>query len=192
MLLEPEDTKLIALMTFTGMRRNEVLGLRWEDIDFDGGVIHIQRGLICTSNQPIVGTQKSRAGFRDIPITEHLLPHFQPACESSYVIGGGDTPITQSRYDRPMERISKTINLDGATAHVFRYSYLTFLGTLNTNVKTIQAIARHSNIQTTMNRYVHRDKEQIQAAECSFGKKITKLLTNTNACKPASPNSSDA
>ena len=31
-LLDSEDAKLIALMTFTGMRRNEVLGLRWEDI----------------------------------------------------------------------------------------------------------------------------------------------------------------
>ena len=191
-LLESEDAKLIALMTFTGMRRNEVLGLRWEDIDFDGGVIHIQRGVTYTSNQPIVGTPKSRAGFRDIPITEHLLPYLHPTQANGYVIGDGDAPITQSRYDRAMERISKTINLYGATAHIFRHSYLTFLGTLNTNVKTIQAIAGHSDIQTTMNRYVHRDKEQIQAAGRSFGKKITKLLTNTNASKPALPNGSDA
>lgn len=66
--------------------------------------------------------------------------------KSGYVIGGGETPITQSTYDRAMERIGKTINMHDATAHVFRHSYLTFLGTLNTNVKTIQAIAGHSDI----------------------------------------------
>ena len=106
------------------------------------------------------------------------------------MLGGGDTPITQSTYDRAMERISKTINLYGATAHVFRHSYLTLLGMLNTNVKTIQAIAGHSDV--TMNRYVHRDQELIQAAGRSFGQKITKLLTNTNAPKPLQSNGSDA
>ena len=72
-----------------------------------------------------------------------------------------------------MERISKTINLYGATAHVFWHSYRTFLGTLNTNIKTTQAIAGHSDIQTTMNRCVHRDISQIQWAELEFGEKVT-------------------
>ena len=76
-----------------------------------------------------------------------------------------------------MERISKTINLYGAKAHVFRHSCLTFLGTLNTNIKTIQAIAGHSDIQTTMNRYVHKDVSQIQLAGREFGEKVSELLT---------------
>lgn len=83
-----------------------------------------------------------------------------------------------------MERIGKTINMHGATAHVFRHSYLTFLGILNTNVKTIQAIAGHSDIQTTMNRYVHKDVAQVQLAGRQFGEKVTEMMTNTNASKP--------
>ena len=174
--LQPEDGRMVALLTYTGMRRSEVLGLRWEDIDIDGRMLHVQRAATFTSNRPIVGTTKTRAGCRAIPITDHLLPYLQPARESGYVIGGGDTPITQSTYDRAMERISKTINLYGATAHVFRHSYLTFLGTLNTNIKTIQAIAGHSDIQTTMNRYVHKDVSQIQLAGREFGEKVTEIL----------------
>ncbi len=100
-----------------------------------------------------------------------MLPHLQPARKSGYVIGGGETPITQSTYDRAMERIGKTINMHDATAHVFRHSYLTFLGTLNTNVKTIQAIAGHLDIQTTMNRYVHKDVSQIHLAGSEFSKR---------------------
>ena len=75
-----------------------------------------------------------------LQFTEHLLPYLQPAQKGGFVIGGGNTPITQSTYDRAMERIGKADNLHGATAHVFRHSYLTFPGTLNTNVKTIQAM----------------------------------------------------
>ena len=190
-LLEPEDARLIALLTFTGMRRNEVLGLRWEDIDIGGGVIHVRRGVTFTSNQPIIGTPKSKAGFRDIPITEHLLPHLHPARSNGFIIGGRNAPITLSTYDRAMERIGKTINMHGATAHIFRHSYLTFLGTLNTNVKTIQAIAGHSDIQTTMNRYVHSDHEQIQLAGRAFGEKVTKLLNDTSVPKASSYNGLD-
>ncbi len=182
---------MVALLTYTGMRRSEVLGLRWEDIDIDGRLLHVQRAATFTSNRPIVGTTKTRAGCRAIPITDHLLPYLQPARENGYVIGGGDTPITQSTYDRAMERISKTINLYGATAHVFRHSYLTFLGTLNTNIKTIQAIAGHSDIQTTMNRYVHKDVSQIQLAGREFGEKVTEILTKTNTPKPLQNNGLD-
>lgn len=83
-----------------------------------------------------------------------------------------------------MERIGKTINMHGATAHVFRHSYLTFLGTLNTNVKTIQAIAGHSDIQTTMNRYVHRDVSQIHRAGSEFSKKVQNFMNDITGAKP--------
>ena len=82
----------------------------------------MQRGVTFTSNQPIVGTPKTKAGYRVIPITDYLLPHLQPARKIGYVIGGGETPITQSIYDRAMERIGKTISMHDATAHVFRHS----------------------------------------------------------------------
>lgn len=184
--LEPEDARLLALLTYTGMRRNEVLGLRWEDIDLDERLVHVRRGATFTSNQPIIGTPKTKAGYRDIPITEHLLPYLQPVQKGGFVIGGGNTPITQSTYDRAMERIGKAINLHGATAHVFRHSYLTFLGTLNTNVKTIQAIAGHSDIQTTMNRYVHKDRQQIHLAGRAFSEKVSEFLSDTTAANVAS------
>lgn len=191
-LLQPDDARMMALLTYTGMRRSEVLGLRWEDISLDERLIYIQRGVTFTSNQPIVGTPKTKAGYRVIPITDHLLPYLQPTRRSGYVIGGYETPITQSRYDRAMERISKTINLYGATAHIFRHSYLTFLGTLNTNVKTIQAIAGHSDIQTTMNRYVHRDVAQIHLAGSEFSKKVQNFMNDTTAVKSLSQNTSEA
>ena len=72
------------------------------------------------------------------------------------------------------------------TAHVFRHSYLTFLGTLNTNVKTIQAIAGHSDIQTTMNRYVHKDRQQIHLAGRAFSEKVSEFLSDTTAANVAS------
>ena len=90
------------------------------------------------------------------------------------------------------EHLEKAIVPYRATAHVFRHSYLTVLGTLNTNIKTIQAIAGHSDIQTTMNRYVHKDVSQIQLAGLEFGEKLSEILTKTNTPKPLQSNGLDA
>jgi len=165
-LLEEKDALLLALLMFTGMRRGEVLGLCWEDID--DSVIHIRRSVTFKGNQPIVGKTKSKAGIRDIPISHQLRPYLAKR-SVGYVIGGGDEPITESTFDRAWQRIERTIDLHGATPHVFRHTYLTHLASTGATVKTIQAIAGHADIQTTMNRYVHRRSEDILDAGKKFG-----------------------
>lgn len=165
-LLEEKDALLLALLMFTGMRRGEVLGLCWEDID--DSVIHIRRSVTFKGNQPIVGKTKSKAGIRDIPISHQLRPYLAKR-SVGYVIGDGEEPITESTFDRTWQRIERTIDLHGATPHVFRHTYLTHLASTGTTVKTLQAIAGHADIQTTMNRYVHRRSEDILDAGKKFG-----------------------
>ena len=60
-----------------------------------------------------------------------------------------------------MKRVQNTIDLHGATPHVLRHTYLTHLAATGLDVKTLQAIAGHSDITTTMNRYVHTQKENV-------------------------------
>ena len=164
--LEEKDALLLALLIFTGMRRGEVLGLRWEDISDD--MIHIKRSITYKGNRPIVGKTKSKAGVREIPITAQLRPYIASR-KTGYVIGDGQEPITESTYDRTWERIGKTINLHGATAHVLRHTFLTVLSSTGATVKTLQAIAGHADIQTTMNRYVHKVSEDVLQAGERFG-----------------------
>ena len=92
---------------------------------------------------------------------------------------GGDEPWTQSKYDRAWERIGKTINLHGATAHVLRHSYLTMLGGTNATIKSLQTIAGHSDIRITMDRYVGKRYEDVLAAGTAFDK-MTRRLTQAS------------
>ena len=55
------------LLLLYGMRRGEVLGLRWTDIDFEGGVIHV-RQQVHRAGQLYIGPLKTRAGSRDLPV----------------------------------------------------------------------------------------------------------------------------
>ena len=155
-----DDRRMMALMMLTGMRRGEALGLRWEDLDLKSKLIHIQRNVTFAQNQPHIGTPKSAKGERDVPISSMLLSHLEPLQEQGFIIGDTE-PISRMSYRRRMERIEATIDLHGATAHIFRHSYLTYAAGLGTDLKTLQSIAGHADIQTTMNRYVHKQNDKI-------------------------------
>ena len=85
-----------------------------------------------------------------------LLSHLDPLQEHGFIIGDTE-PISRMSY----QRIEATIDLHGATAHIFRHSYLTYAAGLGTDLKTLQSIAGHADIQTTMNRYVHKQNDKI-------------------------------
>ena len=174
-LLAPKDRCIVALLAYTGMRRGEMLGLRWEDVDFEGGFLFVKQSVTYNGNQPNISTPKSTAGYRKIPIPDELKKILASMPKNGYVIGGESKPITESTFDRAWQRIDKSIDLHGATPHVFRHTYLTALKDSGADVKTIQAIGGHADIRTTMNLYVHNRDENILEAG--------KLLNNTFASK---------
>jgi integrase len=118
------DMRLVALLIFTGIRRGEALGLQWEDIDFDRKLINIRRSVRFVGNKGYIGPTKSKAGVRLIPLEpqlEDILMVLPP--DSKYILGNGEFPITEMTYKRGWERICRTIDMHGATAHVLRHIY---------------------------------------------------------------------
>ncbi len=149
---------------FTGMRRGEALGLRWEDIDVANNLIHICRSVTHpVGNQPIVGTTKTDNGTRDIPLDPYLLEVLKPMKKNGYIIGD-KKPYTMTKFNTTWNRIKKKIDLHGATPHVLRHSYLTYLHAAGASDKTLQTIAGHSQISTTLNIYVHSTKDDVAKA----------------------------
>jgi len=182
--LQAQDRRLMALLMLTGMRRGEALGLQWSDIDWEKGLIHVRRNVTFAGNQPHVGTPKTEKGTRQIPIVGMLREYLEPVGAGENFIIGGEDPITEMTFKRTFQRIAKTIDLHGATPHVFRHSFLTYAQTVVTDIKTLQAIAGHADIQTTMNRYVHQQSDQI----VETGKRVTDLFVQ-KMCKEESPQS---
>lgn len=74
-LLQPiiDDDLAYSLMARAGLRRGEVLGLRWSDIDLQARMIHVRRQLLRVSGELIEQPTKSRAGQRDVPIEPQLM-----------------------------------------------------------------------------------------------------------------------
>ena len=97
--LAEDDRRMMALMLLTGMRRGEILGLRWEDIRLDEGLIYVQRNVTYAGNQPHVGTPKTSSGERMIPINGILAEYLQPFQQEGFILGG-EKPITEMSYKR--------------------------------------------------------------------------------------------
>ena len=174
--LNDTDRLFLLLPIYTGMRRSEVLGLRWTDVDFRLKQIRVQRGVTFAGNQPVIGPPKSKAGYRFIPLLPELdaaLRSYNHECE--YIIGG-DRPITEQAYQRTWERINRTINLHGATAHVFRHTFATIAAPY-LDIKTLQTIMGHADIETTLDRYTHAQEERIRAA----GELLTGKFKSSNS-----------
>lgn len=161
--LNEGDKPFIMLPMLTGMRRGECLGLMWSDIDFSKRIITVNRAITFAGNQPVIDAPKSAAGYRQIPLLPELQAFLLSLPRHGEFIIGGHRPITEQVYQRTWERIRRTINLHGATAHVFRHTFAT-LAAPHTDVKNLQAIMGHSDIQTTMNRYTHPQELRTIAA----------------------------
>ena len=69
-------------------------------------------------------------------------------------------------HRRMMERIRRTIDLHGASTHVFRHSFATMLNDAGASVKTIQSIIGQTDFKTTADRYCHaRDIRKHEAVQ---------------------------
>ena len=159
----------MALAIFTGMRRGEIIGLRWEDVDLSANVLHVRRNVTFPKgdNRPCIGTPKTESGNRDVPIMSALLEYLKPVGKpNAYVVGDDVKPITFSIHRRMMERIRRTIDLHGASTHVFRHSFATMLNDAGASVKTIQSIIGQTDFKTTADRYCHaRDIRKHEAVQ---------------------------
>lgn len=154
----------LALAIFTGMRRGEILGLKWEDVDIHNNTISVIRNATYTNNQPHVGAPKTKSGERIIPIMPYLLNYLLPLKSSGFIIGNGETPITLTRFKTIFKRIKAKVDLRQATSHSFRHTLGTLLFSSGADVKTIQGILGQRDFKTTADRYIHPVEQNKQAA----------------------------
>lgn len=156
--LTGNERMYMAIVAYTAMRRGEVLGLRYEDIDFANNEINVSRNVTYPDGyNPNVGLPKNKK-VGSVPIAAGLLPFLKNCPKEGYVLHIGDDvemPLNGNQFWAMWIRISKAIDLHGATSHVFRHTVCTMLANEGVDLKTISAIARHSSTTTTANVYIH-------------------------------------
>ena len=146
---------LVALIClYAGLRRGEVLALRYEDIDRAVGVIHVTKAVEFIGNQPQIKPPKSNAGERDVILLDQLAAHI-PQKGKGYIFCREDGGLlTKMQYRKRWLQYCKEIGYD-ITAHQLRHGYATILYEAGIADKDAQELLGHSSISVTRNVYTH-------------------------------------
>ena len=153
---------LIALQT--GMRRGEIVGLQWSDIDFEKRMICVRHNAVLGRYETTVSELlKTKAGRRDIPMSDEveawlLKQRFRSS--SKFVLSLKNKKVrTLSAFRSMWKLIERELPEIHITAHILRHTYITRLFEAGLDVKEIQYLAGHSTMDMTLNVYTHYDRK---------------------------------
>ena len=156
----------------TGMRIGESCGLRWCDVDTVEGVIKVRHTLQriyiiegeTRHTELLLDTPKTANSVRDIPMSSELLKMLKSlnkvVNENYYVISNDIKPIEPRTYRNYYKKLCKQLDIPELKFHGLRHSFATRCIESKADYKTVSVLLGHSNISTTLNLYVHPNKEQ--------------------------------
>ncbi|MEE9406550.1 MAG: site-specific integrase [Polaribacter sp.] len=162
----------IHLCLSTGIRIGEVCALKWEDIDTETGLIHInktiQRIYVLENGigktELIIDSPKTKNSIREIPINRELLKMIKPVKkivnESFFILTNEAKPTEPRTYRNYYKKFLRNLHIPYLKFHGLRHSFATRCIESNCDYKTVSVLLGHSNISTTLNLYVHPNTEQ--------------------------------
>lgn len=156
---------------FTGMRQGEILGLKWDCIDFENRTIYVRRALRIEKNKYKISELKNNPSYRSITISDSdvfaLKVHKKKQDDlkrrlgkdyndEGFVIAGRTGNfITPNNLGRAYRRCIKNVDIKKIRFHDLRHTHASMLFALKVHPKIVQERLGHSSIQVTLDRYSH-------------------------------------
>jgi integrase len=144
---------LWAAAFYGGLRRGELIALRWDDVDLATAVIHVGRGWDAVEGEI---APKSRQGRRNVPV---------PACLRDYLVehrmngtGRGRVFASDRQVRAQAERagdVWENAGLDAITLHGARHTYASLMIAAGVNAKALSTFMGHAKIAITIDLYGH-------------------------------------
>lgn len=161
-----------ALAATTGLRRGELLALKWSDVDFDRGTVLVQRTAQRLKGRGIVlGEPKTSAGRRSVRLGElakRELRSLRAAQAEDRLRAGpawsdlglvfasvAGTPLEEARVTRTFQRDLEKAGLPKVRLHDLRHTFATLALEQGVPMKAVQGALGHAKIGTTMDVYGH-------------------------------------
>lgn len=173
------EKALVSTDMITGIRRSELTGLQWADIDFENLLIHIRRAVV----DQVTGACKTLASKAPIPIDEYtaedllawyrVTPYREP---TDWVFATDSARAGKKRGKQPLwlakimqyhiQPLLRDLGITKKVAwHTFRRTFTSLLTANGENVKVVQELLRHSSSKVTLDIYAQakmQDKRRAQ------------------------------
>ena len=155
------DRGLWATALYAGLRRGELMALRWQDVDLITGELRVERSYDPKSREYV--EPKSRSGRRRVPIAAVLRGHLRALAIASRrsdpaALVFGDRAETPFHYGAMMIRVKEswaTAELEPIGLHAARHTAASVMIAAGVNVKALSEFLGHSTITITLDRYGH-------------------------------------
>ena len=159
------------LLAMTGMRRGEVLGLKWEDIDFEAGRLAVRRSLIPLGGDVIVSEPKTARGRRSIALDPETVEVLKSQAalqlaeqqnwgeawtDSGYICTKEDgTPYHPEVVSRYFRQAVKEAKLPTIRPHDLRHTHATLALRAGIHPKVVSERLGHATVSITLDTYSH-------------------------------------
>jgi integrase len=153
------DRALWATATYAGLRRGELMALRWEDVDFSAGLIRVERSYDPKAGEYVA--PKSHAGTRRVPIPavlrEHLIAHRLRAGRSEGLAFGrtATSPFDDDQIRGRAARAWRDAGLAPLGMHEARHTFASLMIAAGVNAKALSTYMGHASVTITYDRYGH-------------------------------------
>jgi integrase len=157
--LKSSDRPLWAAALYAGLRRGELMALRWQDVDFAQGIINVVRAWDPKDREMVA--PKSKAGTRRVPIPAALraflaLEKLASGGEAdALVFGVRGEPFSASSVGERAQRAWKAAGLEPISLHECRHTFASLMIAAGVNAKALSTFMGHANISITLDRYGH-------------------------------------
>ena len=146
----------------TGLRRGEICGLKWDDLDETTGKLKVRRSIrVAPGGELEVGETKTEKGTRSIllpPSTLHLLKERRKSALTEWIFPSLLTPEKPTSPNAAYQRLKdilKGAGLPDIRFHDLRHTFATHALTSGVDAKTLSGILGHTNASFTLDTYTH-------------------------------------
>lgn len=175
---------IVPLLLFTGVRASELLGLTWEDVDFDRQVIRVRYQMSRKGNKRVL--LKSESGRREVILmgaVAHRLRKARLAARFSnqtdlIVANGVGKTLGYRKLASLFAAACDAAGVHGVTPHTCRHTFASILIDQGRDVEFVSQQLGHASTKTTWDTYVHlfRAREHADAArrdlDAAFGRML--------------------
>ena len=174
---------VIAIGHYTDERKpqNED-ALKWENVNLEKRILTVRNTVQRiknidgnTATKLVVTSPKSSSSVREIPLPEFIIPYLSNhrTGNSCYLLSGTQGIVEPRVMQYRFKRILAELHLSDVSFHSLRHLFATNCIAIGVDVKSLSEILGHSNVQITLNRYVHSSMER----KAKYMKSVSELFS---------------
>jgi integrase len=162
---------LIYTAAFTGLRRGELLALKWSNVDLSKRTLAVRESVIRLHGEFVFKETKTKKGQRQVLLPQRVIPilrNQRKACLQRRLSAGisyreqnlvfsseSGNPLDPTEVSHQFARIAKEAGFEGLRFHDLRHTHATLLLAQGCHPKVVQERLGHENISTTLDTYSH-------------------------------------